>query len=99
MIYVVHRLDKPGTAAQRTQMRQAHLAYLQEHAHRILVAGPYVDPADGKDCGSLFLVQCADLAEARAFADNDPFAAAGMFSEVQVRPWFKRLGSLPMPEA
>jgi uncharacterized protein YciI len=37
--------------------------------------------------GSLIVVDAASLEAARAIAAGDPFAKAGVFGQVDVRPW------------
>ena len=37
--------------------------------------------------GSLLIVEAADLAAAHAFAAGDPYAKAGLFESVAIRPW------------
>ncbi len=97
MIFVIHRLDAPGRSVERQRLRAAHLDYLAAHAEKILAAGPYCAPETGEDRGSLYLLDCASLAEAKAFAQDDPFTAAGILSELQVWEWNQRLGSLQIP--
>jgi uncharacterized protein YciI len=97
MIFIIHRLDEAGKSAERSLHRDSHLEYLREHAAQIIAAGPYLDPGTGADRGSMFMIRCPDLAQARRFAEEDPFAKAGIFKEVQVWQWTKRLGSLDIP--
>ena len=92
MIFAIHRLDAPNKSEARVRLRQQHLEYLKLFTNRILAAGPYVDPVSGEDRGSLFLIEFDSLAEARSFAEDDPFTRAAIFSEVQVWQWFKRVG-------
>ncbi|QRG05553.1 hypothetical protein EZH22_21170 [Xanthobacter dioxanivorans] len=94
MIFVVHRIDAPGKSAERTRLRAAHIDYLKAFEDRILAAGPYCDPETGEDRGSMFLIECDTLAQARAFAQDDPFTGAGIFSDLQVWEWTRRMGSL-----
>jgi len=78
--------DKPGRIELRQSTRPAHLEHLQAHQSKLIEAGPLLD-ADGKPCGSLLLVDMADRAEAEAFAAADPYAKAGLFESVVVRPY------------
>ena len=48
--------------------------------------GPFTEE-DGTMNGSLVVVEAASLQAARAIADGDPFAKAGVFAAVEVRPW------------
>jgi uncharacterized protein YciI len=97
MIFVLHRLDAKGRSADRQALRDVHTEYLKKHSEKILAAGPYLDPVAGGDIGSLFLLDCRSLDEAWTFAKEDPFSAAGIFSEVRVWEWKQRMGSLQMP--
>jgi len=39
------------------------------------------------------VLEAADLAAARAFAAADPYAKAGLFASVEVRPWRWLIGA------
>jgi len=43
----------------------------------------------------MLIVEAEDLAAAQAFADADPYAAAGLFEQVEVRAWRPTIGALP----
>ncbi len=98
-IFVIHRIDAEGKSDERAAHREEHLVYLNAFNDNILAAGPYTDPANGQDRGSMFLVSFDRLEDAKAFADDDPFTKAGMFSELQVWPWHQRLGLLKIEES
>jgi len=98
MWYAIISEDAPDTLAQRMAHRPAHLARLQAlHAEgRLLVAGPHPaidseDPGPAGFTGSLVIAEFASLADAQAFADSDPFVAAGVYSRVTVKPFRKTL--------
>jgi uncharacterized protein YciI len=55
------------------------------------MAGPVLDD-DGQMCGSLIVLEVANLAAAQAWADNDPYAKAGLFSSVILQAWKKVIG-------
>jgi uncharacterized protein YciI len=88
MIYVFVCKDKPDHLQVRLDNRPAHVAYLNElnAAGTLKFAGPFLDEA-GKPCGSLVAVEAADIAAARSLAENDPYAKAGLFENVDIRPW------------
>lgn len=48
--------------------------------------GPFLDAA-GNPNGSLVIIEAKDQAEAEAIAANDPYAKAGLFASVEIRPW------------
>ncbi|AWK87702.1 YciI family protein [Azospirillum thermophilum] len=87
MLYMFHCTDKAGAAEIRQTNRAAHLAYLEASAARIFAAGPLLSDDGQGMVGSLLVVECADAAEAQRFADEDPYARAGLFESVVIRPW------------
>jgi len=80
-------IDKPNSGEVRKNSRPAHLDYLEKHRPQILVAGPLM-AEDGKTpAGSLLILDLADSAAAKTFADGDPYARAGLFESVTIAPW------------
>ncbi len=49
-------------------------------------AGPFLDDA-GNPNGSLVIIEAKDMADAKAIAAADPYAKAGLFASVDIRPW------------
>ena len=90
MLVALIALDKPGSLDVRKANREAHLAYIAETGV-VEMAGPVLDDQE-QMCGSLIVLEVADLAAAQAWADNDPYAKAGLFSEVTLRAWKKVIG-------
>ena len=43
-------------------------------------------------CGSMIVLDVADLAAARAWAENDPYNKAGLFADVRIQEWKKVIG-------
>ena len=82
--------DKPGALQIRLDTREAHLAYINETGV-VEMAGPFLDEA-GQMCGSLIVLDVADLAAARAWAESDPYNKAGLFSDVRIQEWKKVIG-------
>lgn len=85
MKFAIICADKPGALQIRLDTRTAHLAYI-EQTGTVTQAGPFLNDA-GDMCGSLVIVEVADLAAAKAWADNDPYAKAGLFESVSVQAW------------
>jgi uncharacterized protein YciI len=90
MLYAIICLDKPCALDIRKANREAHLAHIKGSNGAIVQAGPFLD-ANGDMCGSL-LIYDGDEAGARAWAAADPYAAAGLFESVAIRPWKKVVG-------
>ena len=97
MLYAIIALDAPDSLPARRQTRLAHLECLRvlQAEGRVILAGPMplVDAPDtsGGVAGSLIVAEFPSLAEARAWAEADPFVAAGVYAQVQVRPFLKML--------
>lgn len=85
-LYTIAAYDKPDVFDLRAATRAAHLDHLAAHADRVRLGGPWLD-AEGRSVGSFLVVEAADLAHARALADGDPYARAGLFARVEVTPW------------
>jgi uncharacterized protein len=86
MLFALICTDKPNSIDVRMQNRPAHLAYLEKLGERMKGAGPFVDE-DGKPTGSLVIIEADDLAAAKTTAAQDPYALAGLFSSVDIKPW------------
>jgi len=83
-------IDKPNALQTRLDNRDAHLAYVAETGV-VEMAGPFLD-ADGNMCGSLLILALDGMAEAEKWAENDPYAKAGLFETVTLREWKKVIG-------
>ncbi|WFU47277.1 YciI-like protein [Sinorhizobium terangae] len=88
MLFALLCTDKPGGLQLRLDTRPDHLAYLDHlNARGILkIAGPFLG-ADGKPTGSLVIVKTETLEEAKAIAAADPYAKAGLFSNVEIKAY------------
>lgn len=97
MLYAILGRDRPGSLEERLAARPAHLERLQAllAEGRLILAGPLPaidspDPGDAGFQGSLLVVEFESLDAARAWADADPYVAAGVYAAVEVFP-FKRV--------
>jgi uncharacterized protein len=86
MYFIAHCLDKPDSLQIRLDNRPIHLAYLEGLGTKVVLAGPYLD-ASGNPCGSMLLFEAPDQATVEAWVAGDPYAKAGLFALVEVRPW------------
>ncbi len=98
MWYAIISEDKKNSLPLRATARDEHLARLRVLAAegRLLLAGPH--PAVDADeagaagfTGSLVVAEFPSLDEARQWADDDPYVAAGVYREVKVKPFKKVL--------
>lgn len=97
MLYMIVGKDVPDSLERRMVVRPEHLARLEalRDTGRLLLAGPLPavdspDPGPAGFTGSLIVAEFPSLEDARSWADADPYATNGVFSEVMVRP-FKRV--------
>ena len=98
MLYAIIAEDLPGTLARRLEARAAHLERLKalQEAGRLLLAGPHPaidaqDPGPAGFSGSLIVAEFATREAAIAWAAEDPYAAAGVYARVTVKPFRKVL--------
>ncbi|MCS3457773.1 uncharacterized protein YciI [Aeromonas sp. BIGb0405] len=96
MWYLIYSEDVAASLALRKQARPAHLARLQalQDEGRLLTAGPNPaidaeDPADAGFSGSTVIAEFNSLTDARAWADADPYVAAGVYDKVTIKPFKK----------
>ena len=98
MLYAIITEDLPGTLAKRMEARPAHLERLKalQEAGRLILAGPHPaidsqDPGPAGFTGSLVVAEFASREAAIAWASEDPYAAAGVYARVTVKPFRKVL--------
>jgi uncharacterized protein YciI len=96
MLYVIIAEDVPGSLNQRLAARPAHrerLRALQDEGRMVLAgACPAIDspdPGPAGFTGSVIVAEFDSLDQARRWAEADPFAAAGVYARVAVRPFAK----------
>lgn len=82
--------DKPGALQTRIENRPAHLAHI-ETSGVVEMAGPFLNE-EGQMTGSLVVLQVETLDQARAWAEADPYARAGLFESVTITEWKKVVG-------
>jgi uncharacterized protein len=87
MLYAVICTDKPNSLPLRMANRSEHLAYLHSLCETLVFAGPFTAEDGMTMNGSLVVVEAATLDAARKIAAGDPFAKAGVFASVDIRPW------------
>ena len=90
MLIALIAKDKDGALQTRLDNREAHLAHIKDSG-LVFQAGPFLDE-NGQMCGSLVILDVADMAQAQDWADNDPYAIAGLFKSVELIQWNKVIG-------
>ncbi|WP_027859496.1 YciI family protein [Marinobacterium jannaschii] len=98
MYYAIIAQDFENSLEARLKARPDHLARLKQLAEegRLLIAGPHPaidseDPGEAGFSGSLVVAEFDSLDTATAWADADPYVAAGVYKEVTVKPYKKVL--------
>ena len=98
MLYVLIGEDAPNALDKRLAARGEHVARLQalQADGRLVLAGPCPaidanDPGPAGFTGSVIIAEFPSLSEAKAWADADPYVAAGVYERVEVRPFRKVL--------
>lgn len=98
MYYSIVSQDIENSLPLRKQARPAHLERLEalKTEGRLLVAGPQPaidsnDPGEAGFSGSLVIAEFDSLDAAQAWADADPYVAAGVYAAVSVKPFKKVL--------
>ena len=87
MPFILECRDKADSVALRLATRADHLAYLEGHLPAIIIAGPILADDGQTPVGSLLVLDLPDVAAVQTLADNDPYAQAGLFESVTIRPW------------
>jgi len=98
MYYAIISQDVPNSLSKRKEARPDHLARLTQlkEEGRLLIAGPHPavdaeDPGEAGFTGSLVVAEFESLDAAQAWADADPYMAAGVYEQVIVKPFKKVL--------
>jgi len=98
MLYTIIGTDKSNSLEARLKARPEHLKRLEalRDEGRLILAGPFPaidssDPGSAGFSGSLIVAEFPDLESAKAWADLDPYAQCGVYTDVTVKPFKKVL--------
>jgi uncharacterized protein len=86
MLFAIYALDKTGSTELRAATRPTHLAYLDGLVSQLVLAGPLLNDA-GQAIGSLLVIEAENQAAVETLAAADPYAQAGLFESVTIRPY------------
>ncbi|TCS71573.1 hypothetical protein EDC61_109119 [Sulfuritortus calidifontis] len=97
-LYAIVGEDVAGSLEKRLGARPAHLERLTalKNEGRLVLAGPFPaidsnDPGPAGFTGSLIVAEFDSLEAAQAWAEADPYVAAGVYARVTVKPFRKVL--------
>lgn len=98
MLYAIIAEDMPGSLEKRLGARPAHVERLKALVAegRLILAGPHPmidadDPGPAGFSGSLIVAEFSSRELALAWASEDPYAKAGVYAKVTVKPFRKVL--------
>lgn len=96
MYYLIMGQDVENSLEKRMSVRTEHIARLQalRDEGRLFTAGPNPaidseDPGPNGFTGSVIIAEFNSLEDAQAWADSDPYIAAGVYENVIVKPYKK----------
>ena len=96
MLYAIICQDVDNSLEARKATRPAHLERLEklQDEGRLVIAGPHPNidsdnPRKAGFSGSLIIAEFESLADARAWANTDPYQAAGVYANVITKPFKK----------
>jgi uncharacterized protein YciI len=87
MLFVIIATDHEGAFDKRLATRDTHVAWLKGLGDAVKLAGPFIVPEEDISNGSLIIIEADDEQGARDLAAADPYAKAGLFKHVEIRPW------------
>ncbi|MBD8094512.1 YciI family protein [Pseudomonas fluorescens] len=94
MLYAIIATDVADSLEKRLSVRPAHLERLKtlQAEGRLVIAGPHPavdsnDPGAAGFTGSLIIAEFASLADAKAWANADPYIGAGVYADVVIKPF------------
>ena len=98
MLYAIIGEDTANSLEKRLAARPAHLDRLRalQGEGRLVIAGPFPaidspDPGPNGFSGSLIVAEFESQEAAEAWAKADPYASAGVYARVTVKPFKKVL--------
>jgi uncharacterized protein len=92
MLFVATCVDKPHSAETRLTSRPAHLAYLNGLGAKVKIGGAILADDLKTPVGSVLIFEGDSEADIRGILSEDPYALAGLFESVNVKPWRQAVG-------
>lgn len=93
MLYLIYAQDVSDSLDKRLSVRVAHLERLQllRDEGRLVLAGPHPaidsnEPGQAGFTGSTIVAEFTSLEEAKIWAAQDPYIAAGVYADVTIKP-------------
>ncbi len=96
MLFIATCIDNPLSVDRRMENRPAHLAYLNGLGARVKTAGALLAADHKTPVGSMMVFEGEREDEILALLAKDPYALAGLFESVGVKPWRPAVGEMFM---
>lgn len=93
MLYLLYCVDKPDSLELRLANRDEHLKYVASFAEKLKMAGPVLLDDGETMGGSLLIIEADTKAEIEAFSAGDPYARAGLFESIDIKPFVQSIGT------
>ena len=88
MQYFTWGKNKPGTTEKRTSLIRTHWDFIANFDKNLIARGPVLDEGDlSVVIGSIHIVELENLTKAEDFTYNEPFAKAGLFKSIIIKPF------------
>tara|TARA_B100000524_G_C23643857_1_gene367715 strand:+ start:1399 stop:1698 length:300 start_codon:yes stop_codon:yes gene_type:complete len=94
MIWVILCKDKPNYFKKRMEVIDEHRKYLSTNPIKTLISGPLINESGDIMNGSFFMVEADNIEEIKRFQFNDPIYKAGIWDEITISPFNKRVDNL-----
>ena len=98
MLYSIVGTDVENSLQARLAARPDHVGRLKDLVNqgRLVLAGPNPaidssDPGDAGFTGSIIIAEFNSLADAREWANQDPYLLTGVYASVEVKPFNQAL--------
>jgi uncharacterized protein YciI len=85
--------DGPDAAELRVRDLDGHLAHVEKHWRRYVIAGPMREPGGTRLIGSLLLILAETAEEAWSICEGDPYFTNGQFKSVDVKHFTQSIGT------
>ena len=94
MIWVILCKDKANSYQKRMDVIDEHRKYLSTDPIKTLISGPLTNEPGDLMNGSFFMVEADNIEEIKEFQFNDPIYKAGVWDEIIISPFNKRVDNL-----
>jgi uncharacterized protein YciI len=94
-LFALLATDAPNTLPRRLEYYAEHRAFVEtapEFGISIILSGPLQTDGGEEMTGSLIIMEAPDRATVDLFAAADPFTTQGIWGEVRISRFLKRLG-------